>query len=47
LNLLLRRRPAAPEAGQATISEKIEIIVKRQRAVAEIKKDSKHKPWPL
>lgn len=27
--------------------KKIEIIVKLQRAVAEIKKDSKHKPWPL
>jgi len=38
-----RRRQLA----RLPFEKKVEIIVKMQRAVAEIKKDSKRRPWPL
>lgn len=42
-----KKRQRRRQLARLPFEKKIEIIVRMQRAVAEIKKDSKHKPWPL
>jgi len=42
-----KKRQRRLKLAKQPFERKVEIIIKMQRAVAEIKKDSKHKPWPL
>lgn len=42
-----KKRRRRNQLAKLPFEKKIEIIVKMQRAVAEIKKESKYKPWPL
>jgi len=42
-----KKRQRRRQLARLPFEKKVEIIIKMQRAVAEIKKDSKHKPWPL
>lgn len=42
-----KKRRRRQQLSRLPFEKKVEIIVKMQRAVAEIKKDSKRRPWPL
>ena len=42
-----KKRQRRRQLARLPFEKKIEIIVKMQRAAAKIRKDSKHKPWPL